>query len=127
MSKQYKLDMNIDTTGFTPSGGFLLYNVDRTVADSGHKERTGAEIFVMFAKAAMEGANQRVSYDELKGFRSVAQKIQNAVEAGLILLNKSELDTIKHSIKGNKWPNNYQCLMCLELMLKQIEDAKLEE
>ena len=128
MSKQYSIDMNLSTDKFTPTGGFLMVQVEKTVDPRGFRERSGAEIFALICSAAINGANGKVSYEQLKGFRKVQKMLDEAAaNGGILFANKTELDVIKHSIRGNtNWPNTDEILAVLDEILKKIEDAELQ-
>jgi hypothetical protein len=129
MGKLYRIDMNIPTEGFTPNGGFLLYQVEKTVDARGFKERTGAEVFAYLSGAAISGANQRVSFDELRGFRKVQSMLEEAAKKdGKMVCNKTELDVVKNSIRGNKgWPNTDEMLSVLEVIVDRLDKAEAVE
>ena len=125
MSKTYNVDMNLDTSKFSPNGGFLMYAVDKEVDPRGFKERLGKEIFCYLASAAISGANQRCGYDELKGFRRVQKMLDDAANGtGLLVCNKTEIDVIKNSIRGNRnWVNSDEMLAVLDAIIERLNEC----
>lgn len=134
--------MNIDVSNLHPSSNLLMKNVPKekevknpdgsttTLDDSewdvrGFKEQTGAEIFNMVVDGAIKGANQRVSFDQLKGLRKVAKTTADAVKVGNFIANKTEIDIIKNSIRGNQnWPNTDPMFDVLEKILDKLDNAE---
>lgn len=129
MSKLYRIDMNITTEKFTPNGGFLMYTVEKTVDPRGFKERTGKEVFAYLAGAALSGAHQRVSYAELKQLRKVTQSVSEAAAAdGKWVCNKTDLDSVKGSIRDNKnWINSEEMMLVLDAVMERIDTAEIVE
>jgi hypothetical protein len=124
MSKAYKVDMNIDVSKSTPNGGFLIYRVEKEVDARGFKERSGAEVFAYLGMAAIGGANPKCSYDQLKNFRRVSTALQKASEKGEFIGNKTDLEIIKQSIRGNQnWPNTDEMFAILEQIIAKIDAA----
>lgn len=149
MSKAYRVDMNIDISDLHPSGGLLMQNpVAKTEEEAleilkkagiedpkpheiiwdarGFKERPAPQIFEMIVAGALQGANQRVSYDQLKGFRKVGKTVKDAVVKGEFITNKTEIDMIKNSIRGNSgWPNTDEMFNVLERVMDKLDKAEL--
>lgn len=136
MSKLYKLDMNIETKDFTPTGQFLIKNglpreadpdnPDQEFDPRGFRERTGAEIFFFMVDAAISGANPQVNYDQLKGFRKLSKELNTAVDKGQFICNKTDIDIMKNSVRGNRgWPNTAELFLCLEMIMEKLDNAKL--
>lgn len=133
MSKAYRLDMNLDISKLTPNGGMLMKAVpkeadpkdDKVVFDPrGFKERTGAEVFALIAGVAINGANKKCSHDQLISFRKTVADLNFAAEKGEFIANKTIMDIIKQSIKGNTgWPNEDEILEVLDAILAKIDGA----
>ncbi len=125
MSKQYKVDMNIDVSKATPNGGFILKPPAKDADPKAEPERrTGAEVFVFLASAAINGANPKCGYHELKGFRKVIRLLESGLSNGTLVGNKTDFDVIKHSINGNRgWPNSDEMFDVLEAIVTAIEQA----
>ncbi len=124
MSKQYQIKLDLDSSKLTPNGGFLMVQCDKEVDARGFRERKGPEIFVFIAQAAITGANPRCGYDAMKGFTSISDALVVAQETGEYTANKTDLDVIKNSIKGNQnWPNNPEVAGILGQMMEKLENA----
>ena len=119
MSKQYTLDYNLNTDKYHPTGGFLMKQKPDGTIDG---QRTGAEVFTFLVGNAISGANKQVSYEQLKNFRRVAKNLEDNVEKGTIELNKTDLDIIKGSVRGNPyWPNTDQMELVLDDILAAVD------
>jgi len=123
MSKLYKVDMNLDTTKLTPNGGMLMKAVEKDVDSRGFKERTGAEVFALIAGVAINGANPKCSYDQLKGFQKTKKELNDAEAKGEWFANKSSIDVVKNSLRGNQWPNQDEIEGVLDQMLEKLNGA----
>jgi hypothetical protein len=126
--------MNIEVSDkYTPTGGFLMYNVDKTVDPRGFKERTGREIFAYIVGAALAGAHQRVSYDELKRVRKVTQVVSETANAPSSspsgwVCNKTEVDLVRESIRNNRnWLNTDEMMMVLDAVIDRLDKAEVVE
>lgn len=124
MSKSYKVNMELDVSKLHPTGGILMEQVDKEVDSRGFKERTGSEVFALIVNVAIQGANQKVSYDQLKGFRKTVEKVNEGVEKGSLEVNKTEIDLIVGSIKGNQWSNNGEIEGVLDSILENFKNAE---
>ena len=125
MSKLYKVDLNIDVSKVTPNSGFLMKNVEKEVDERGFKERSGAEVLAFLCGVAVQGANPKVSYQQLEGFRKVLKSLDKATEKGELVCNKTDLDTLKNSIRGNtQWPNSDEMFDILEQIMAKLTAAK---
>ena len=125
MSKSYKVDMKLDTSKLTPGGGILMKNVDKEVDARGFKENTGAEVFSFIAIVAINGANPRCSYQQLKNFRRIVSDLNKAAVNGEYISNKTDMEIIKNSIKGNKaWPNQDEILNVVDSVIAKIDLAE---
>jgi len=134
MSKLYKIDMNIDVSKLTPSGGMLMQTAikeadpkqpDAIVDKRGFKERTGSEVFALIAGVAINGANPKVSYDQLKSFRKIVADLNSAAKKGEFISNKTDMDIIKNSIRGNSgWPNQDEVIQVLDGIIAKLDGAK---
>ena len=135
MSKQYKVDMNIDVSKVSVNSGFLARPVpkekdnDNPAAEfdpKGYKERTGPEVFAFLAAAAINGANAKCGFQALKGFRKTVKGLDRAVEKGEYVANKTDIDIIKQSINGNpNWPNADEMFDVLESIMVALESAEI--
>lgn len=133
MSKVYKVDMNIDVSKCTPGGQFLLYQVPKEQDPKnpeapfdprGFKERTGAEVFSFLGMASISGANPKCSFDQLKNFRRVSDALKKASEKGEFIGNKTDIDIIKNSIRGNPhWPNSDEVYLVLDQIITRLDQA----
>lgn len=124
MSKQYKVDLNIDVSKSTPNGGFLIKNVDKSEDERGFKERTGPEVFVFLSQSAIKGANPKCGYEALRGFRRISKMLDKAAESGELVANTTDIGTIKDSIKGNRnWPHSDELIDVLEQIMDKLEKA----
>ena len=125
MSKLYKVDLNIDVSKVTPNSGFLMKNVDKEVDQRGFVERSGAEVLAFLCDVAVQGANPKVSYAQLEGFRKVLKSLSKATEKGELVCNKTDLDILKNSVRGNtQWPNSDEMFDILEQIMNKLGDAK---
>jgi hypothetical protein len=134
MSKLLKVDMNIDVSKCTPNGGMLMKavpkeadpkNPDAEFDGRGFKERTGPEIFALIAGVAINGANPKCSYDQLKGFQKTKKEVNDAAEKGELFANKTTIDVIKNSLKGNQWPNQDEIESVLDSMFEKLNGASV--
>jgi len=120
MSKQYQIGLDLDTSKLTPNGGFLMAQCGKEVDARGFRERSGAEVFVLAAQAAITGANPRCGYDAMKGFRKITKALEVAKEKGIFQGSKTDIDMIKNSIRGNQnWPNNDEVADVLDQMMEK--------
>jgi len=125
MSKLYRVDMKIDVSKSTPNGGFLLKKVDKEVDKREFIERTGAEVFGFLCDASIGGANPKVSYDQGKTFRKISKDLAAAEAKGEYIANKTDLDIIKNSLKGNpNWPNTDEMFEILEQIMGKLDNAE---
>jgi len=135
MSKQYKVNMNIDVSKATPNGGYIRRRVptekdpknpDAEFDKVGFKLRTGAEVFAFLSEAAINGANRECGFQALKGFRQVIRNLKKSVATGDLIANRSDLDVIKNSIDGNTgWPNTDEMFDVLEVITNAIANAEI--
>jgi hypothetical protein len=135
MSKAYKVDLNLDVKDINPSSGFIMKEVPKEADPNnpeaefdgrGFKERTGAEVFAFLVEVAVKGANPNASYDQLKGFRNTVKDITKAGKVGEYIANKTSIDLIKSSIRGNKgWPNSDEMCNILDDMMAKLDGATL--
>jgi len=142
MSKAYRIDMTIDISDLHPSGGLLMKNmpkekeikdkdgkVTKTLEDNewdsrGFKEQTGAEIFHFVCEGGINGANPKVSYDQGKTFRKIVENLKGAIEKSEFIANKTEIDIIKNSIRGNRnWPNTTEMFNVLDRIMEKLDNA----
>ncbi len=78
----------------------------------------------MIAGVAINGANKKCSHDQLKSFRKTVADLNSAAEKGEFIANKTILDIIKQSIKGNPgWPNEDEILEVLDAIIAKIDEA----
>ena len=134
MSKLLKVDMNIDVSKCTPNGGMLMKQVPKEADPKdpkvefdtrGFKERTGPEIFALIAGVAINGANPKCSYDQLKGFQKTKTAVNDAASQGELIANKTTLDVIKNSLRGNQWPNQEEIECVLDSMFEKLNGAAI--
>ena len=126
MSKLYRVDMKLDTSKLTPNGGMLMKAVDKEVDKRGFKENTGAEVFALISGVAINGANPKCSHGQLKSFRKIIDDMNKAAAKGEFIGNKTDLDIIKNSIRGNPgWPNQDEILGVLDAIIDKIDTAEL--
>jgi len=127
MSKLYRVDLNIDISKVTPNSGFLMKNVDKKEDERGFKERSGAEVLAFLCDVAVQGANPKVSYAQLEGFRKGLKALKKAseTEKGELVCNKTDLDILKNSVRGNtNWPNSDEMFDILEQIMAKLSDPK---
>ena len=129
MGKQYKIDTNLDVSGFTPESGFMLKQKEGSKDYREVVALTGKEVFASLCSAAVTGGNQRVSFDELRTFRRVQNLIDAACKMdGILIAGRTEIDIIKNSIRGNKgWLNSDEMLEVLEMIVQRIDGAEIIE
>ncbi len=137
MSKAYRVSMKIDLSKATPNGGFLMRTVpkeadpkkpDLEFDPRGFKERTGPEVFAFLCGAAINGANAKCGFQALKGFRKTIRNLELAIPKAEWIANKSDIDTVKHSINGNQnWPNADEIFDVLESIMDNLEKAAVIE
>jgi predicted transcriptional regulator YheO len=134
MSNQYEIDMNIDVSKLHPTGGILMKHVpkekdeknpDADFDPRGFKEQTGPEIFEMICSAAIQNANPKCSYQQLQAFRGVSKMMKEGIKDGKFTTNKTNIDIIKNSIKGNpSWPNNDELMGVLDSIMEKLDTSK---
>lgn len=127
MSKAYRVNMSIDVSKATPKGGFILKSLGK---DADPKEepvrRTGPEVFAFLCGAAINGANAKCGFQALKGFRKIIRSLELAVAKAEWIANKSDINTLIHSINGNQnWPNANEIFDVLEAIMDNLEKAEL--
>jgi len=135
MSKIYKVDMKINVEKLTPHSGIMMKEVPKEADPKdakiefdprGFKERSGAEVFALICKAAINNANPKVSHQQLQAFRKVTDDVDRATSNGEFIGNKTDLDIIKNSIQGNRnWPNNEETLIILDQVVNNLNGAAL--
>jgi hypothetical protein len=125
MSKLYRVDMNIDVSKCTPNGGMLMKQVDKEEDSRGFKERTGSEVFALISGVAINGANPKCSYDQLKGFQKTKKELNDAQEKGEWVANKTSIDVVKNSLRGNQWPNQDEIEGVLDQMFEKLNGAAI--
>jgi hypothetical protein len=124
MSKQYKVDLKIDISNVNAGSGFLMKPVDKEIDERGIKERTGAEVFTFLVDVAIQGANPKVSFAELQGFRRVIKDLKNCEETGEYTGNKTDIDIIKNAVRNNRnWPNSDEMFDILDQIIKKLNEA----
>jgi hypothetical protein len=134
MSKLYKVNMDIDISKCTPNGGMLMKQVpkekdpknpDAEFDARGFKERTAPEIFALISGVAINGANPKCSYDQLKGFQKTKKDVNDAAAKGEFIANKTTIDVIKNSLRGNQWPNQEEIEVVLDSMFSKFDGAAI--
>lgn len=135
MSKLYKTNMNIDVKELTPGGGMLMQPAikeadtkqpDAIVDPRGFKERTGAEVFALISGVAINGANPKCSYGQLKTFQKIKDDLNKAAAKGEFISNKTDMDIIKNSINGNQgWPNQEEIKGVLDQIMTNLDGASI--
>jgi len=76
-------------------------------------------------EAAINGANPRVGYGDLKNLRKLSQGIKDAIKTGEYIANKTDLDLIIKSIDMNRnWPNNDETFRILESIVAAVDKAQ---
>jgi hypothetical protein len=134
MSKTLNVDLNIDVANLHPSSGLLMREVPREKDPKnpdlefdprGVKERTGPEVFAFVVGFAINGANPKCSYDQLKSFQRVKAALDGAAVSGVYSANKTDIDIMRGSIRGNQtWPNDGNILAVLDAIMEKIDGAK---
>jgi len=129
MSKQYKVNMNIDVSKATPNGGFILKPLPKDAKPGTDNERrTGAEVFAFLTSAAINGGNPKCGFHALKGFRQAVRLVDKAVATGELIANKTDLQVIKNSIDANPhWPNTDEMFDVLASIIDAVEKAEIVE
>jgi hypothetical protein len=72
---------------------------------------------------AIQGANPKVSFDQLKAHRGIIKTLQQAKNG--FTANKTDIDILKNSVRNNRnWPNSDEMFDILDQIMEKLIHAE---